>query len=443
MALKFISKTTVLFRQCFAPTPDTMTHPIMKQKVCITTLEFPPDVGGVGESAYRIARMLLELGYEVHVAVFRAVFRTEREKAQAGEYRRSSCQTIEQDGISVHRLQPAIRSTLAKEQDYLSDLYLQLKSLHQHHQFDIFHAFFINETGFITTLLARENAIPAINSVRGADLHKHIFSSQQHGHITWTLANSSWVTFVSKDLMNRARVLVPGLQEKSSAFWNSIAPIDFDSLPTPTLINQLQGTVIGSVGNFRDKKGLEYLLDACRELCTQTELTLLLVGDFVEKERGYWEQELHNSGISDGASASAKGYRVLITGKISRKEALAYLPHMDIFALPSVTDGCPNALLEAMLASRAIVGTTVDAIGEILEDGVDALLVNPCSSEELTAALQTLISQPTLRQHLGIAAQNKAFQQLTPSVEQQHWEWVYQQVLGMPKLPAMSGISFA
>ncbi|HAG81978.1 MAG TPA: glycosyl transferase, partial [Cyanobacteria bacterium UBA12227] len=48
----------------------------MKQKICITTLEFPPDVGGVGESAYRIAQMLLELGYEVHVAVFRAVFRT-------------------------------------------------------------------------------------------------------------------------------------------------------------------------------------------------------------------------------------------------------------------------------------------------------------------------------------------------------------------------------
>lgn len=403
----------------------------MKQKVCLTTLEFPPDVGGVGESAYRIAQMLLDLGYEVHVAVFRAVFRTEREKAQAGEYRRSSCRTTEQNGIVVHRMQPAIRSTLAKEQDYLSDLYLQLKSLHQHYQFDVFHAFFINETGFISTLLARENGIPAINSVRGADLHKHIFSYQQHGHITWTLAHSDWVTFVSKDLMTRARVLVPEIQEKSSAFWNSIAPINFDSLPTPTLINQLRGTVIGSVGNFRDKKGLEYLLDACRELSTQTDFTLLLVGDFVEKERGYWERELHDSGISDC---------VLITGKISRKEALAYLPHIDIFAIPSITDGCPNALLEAMLASRAIVGTTVDAIGEILEDGVDALLVNPCSREELTAALQQLMAQPTLRQHLGIAAQNKARQQLTPSAERQHWEWVYQQVLGMSKLPAMLGI---
>ncbi len=403
----------------------------MKQKVCLTTLEFPPDVGGVGESTQRIAQMLLDLGYEVHVAVFRAVFSSEREKALAGEYRRSRCQTTERHGIIVHRLQPAIRSTAAKEQDYLCDIYSQLESLHQYYKFDVFHAFFINETGFLTTLLAKENYLPVINSVRGADLHKHSFSPQQHGQITWTLAHSSWITFVSKALMNRARVLVPAIQEKSSAFWNSIVPIDFDQFLTPTLVNQLQGTVIGSVGNFRDKKGLEYLLDACRELRTETELTLLLVGDFVQKERGYWEQELRNSGIAD---------RVVITGKVSRSEALAYLPQIDIFAIPSLHDGCPNALLEAMLAGRAIVGTSVDAIGEILENGVDALLVNPASSQELTIALRRLINQPALRQQLGVAAKNKALQQLAPCVEQKNWEWVYQQVLEVPKLSFIAGV---
>ena len=86
------------------------------------------------------------------------------------------------------------------------------------------------------------------------------------------------------------------MRAKSSAFWNSIAPLEFNNLPTPTLADQLQGMVIGSVGSFRDKKGLEYLLDACQQLQLETDLTLLLVGDFVEKERGYWEQELRNSG---------------------------------------------------------------------------------------------------------------------------------------------------
>jgi L-malate glycosyltransferase len=401
----------------------------MNPKVCITTLEFPPDVGGVGESVYRIAQMLIQSGYDVHVAVFRAIFRNEREKALAGEYQRAQCHTARQNGVMVHRLSPAIRSNAAKEQDFLSDLYDQLSILHQHYQFDLFHAFFINEMGFLTTLLAKEHGIPVINSVRGADLHKHIFSPQQHGQITWTLENSTWTTFVSQTLMHRARTLVPEIQTRSSAFWNSIAPLHFEHLPTPARIDQLQGTVIGSVGSFRDKKGLEHLLDACQTLRSEFDFTLLFVGNFVGKESDYWQQELRNSGLAD---------RIVITGKISRTEALAYLPYTDIFAIPSIHDGCPNALLEAMLAAKAIVGTHVDAIGEILEDGINARVINPFSSPELAAALRQLITQPDLRQQLGLAARSKALHQLAPAVEQQNWQWVYQQALGtsdLMKLP--------
>ncbi|NJR38132.1 MAG: glycosyltransferase family 4 protein [Leptolyngbyaceae cyanobacterium CSU_1_4] len=392
----------------------------MKPKICITTLEFPPDVGGVGESVHRISQMLVQLGYDVHVAVFRAIFRNEREKALAGEYQRADCLTTERDGITVHRLHPAIRSNTGKEQDYLSDLYDQLCILQRRHSYDLFHAFFINEMGFLTTLLAKESGVPVINSVRGADLHKHIFSPPQHGQITWTLENSSWTTFVSRDLMQRGRSLVPQIEQRSSTFWNSIAPISFDQLPVPALVDCLEGTVIGSVGSFRDKKGVEYLLDACKTL-HDIDFTLLFVGDFVGKEEEYWQQELRDSGIVD---------RILITGKISRAEAIAYLPHMDIFTIPSIHDGCPNALLEAMLAARAIVGTSVDAIGEILEDGVNGLVVSPFCSQELADAIRLLSSQPHLRQQLGIAARNKVLTQLAPAVEQKNWQQIYQQVLG-------------
>ena len=397
----------------------------MSLKVCLTTLEFPPDVGGVGESVFRISQMLIALGFEVHVAVFRAVFREEKADAEVGMFRRASCQTATVNGVTVHRLKPAVRSSLAKEQDYLCDLYDQLAALHAQYGFDLLHAFFINEMGFLTTLLAQEKHLPVINSIRGADLQKHLFSPQQLSHISWTLANSDWVTFVSQDLMHRARVLVPSIRTKSSAFWNSIAPIDFEGLPQPPLVSHLRGTVIGSSGNFRDKKGLEYLLDACQTLKDQFNITLLLVGDFVEKERVYWEQEVAASGLADC---------LVITGKVSRTEALSYLPYIDIFAIPSIHDGCPNTLLEAMLAARAIVGTPVDAIGEILDHEADALLVPPASGKALADALNRLIDQPDLRQQLGLAARQKVLQQLSPSTEQQNWQKVYQMVLSRSQL---------
>ena len=388
--------------------------------ICITAQEFPPDVGGVGVSAKRIALLLQELGYQVHVAIFRSVFRKQRKLAKAGKFSRSRCETTTQNGIIVHRLYPAVRSTVARDQDYLMDTYGQLTTLHKQYQFDLVHAFFINETGFLTTMLANENNIPVINSVRGADLHKHIFDCQQQKQIAWTLENSNWTTFVSQDLMHRARLFTPNIIHKSSAFLNSIAPVNFHNLPTPPLANKLKGTVIGSVGNFRDKKGIEYLLDACREL--KTEFTLLFVGEFVPKEAEYWQQELANSGLAD---------KIVITGKVSRQEALAYLPCMDIFAIPSLNDGCPNALLEAMLAERAIVGTNVDAIAEIIEDGVNGLLVNPYSSEELRNAITKLSASPLLRQTFGKLAKQKILQDLNPAVEQANWSKVYNRAFGV------------
>jgi L-malate glycosyltransferase len=398
--------------------------------ICLTAQEFPPDVGGVGVSAKRIALLLQELGYQVHVAVFRSVFRKERKLAQAGIFRRSNCETTTQDGITVHRLFPAIRSTVARDQDYLMDIYGQLTTLHKQYQFDVVHAFFINETGFLTTMLAKENNLAVINSVRGADLHKHIFDCQQQKQIAWTLENSDWTTFVSQDLMHRARLFTPAITHKSSAFLNSIASVDFTNLPTPSLVEQLKGIVIGSVGNFRDKKGIEYLLDACRNL--ETEFTLLFVGEFVDKERVYWEQELASSGLQD---------KIFITGKVSREEALAYLPYMDIFAIPSLNDGCPNALLEAMLAEKAVVGTNVDAIAEIIEDGVNGLLVNPYSSEELTEAITQLINSPLLRQSFGKLAKQKVLQDLNPLVEQTNWAKVYHHVLNtFDRLPVAVAI---
>ena len=407
----------------------------MKPKICLTTMEFPPDIGGVGESAYRISKMLGELGYEVHVAVFRGVVGPLQREAEAGNFRRSHCDSTTLDGIRVHRLQPAIRSATARLQDYISDIYGQLKSLHRQHDFSVFHAFFINETGFVTTLLAKETGTPAINSIRGADLHKHVFDPKQLSQITWLLARSDWLTFVSRDLRDRAINLVPEVKNKSTAFWNSIHPIDFDRFEKPQSdrfdVSQLRGTVIGSVGRFRDKKGLEYLLDACRNLLPEYEISLLLVGDMVDKEREYWEREIRNSGIAD---------RIAITGLVDREAALAYLPLMDIFAIPSLHDGCPNALLEAMLAGRAIVGSNVDAIGEIVIDGENGLLVNPCSTEELEVALRKLVAEPQLRQRLGAAARHWAQTQLAPRIEQQNWAEVYQQVLapGRQEAPLVS-----
>lgn len=399
-----------------------------KPKVCITTLEYPPDVGGVGESVDRIAKMLTATGYEVHVAVFRSKQRFVTDDSR----RRASCKTTLQADIFVHRIKSAVRESVPEIQDFFSDVYFQLHQLHQQHQFDLFHAFFMNETGYVTTLLAKEMNVPVINSVRGSDLHKHIFNPKTHAQTTWVLENSNWVTFVSRDLQRRAEVIAPTIAPKSSAFWNSIAPIDFSQFPQPDLANQLSGVVIGSSGRLRDKKGIEFLLDACKLLENELDFTLLLIGDFIERERDYWQQEIARCDLGD---------RLKLTGIVSREAALSYLPLLDIFAIPSLHDGCPNALLEAMLAGRAIVGTSVDAIGEILQNEVNGFVVPPGNAQALADAIRSLATQPQLRQKLGYAACQTAHQQLAPKVEFANWQRVYQNALGINEPSRLSILS--
>ena len=395
-------------------------------RVCITTLEYPPDMGGVGTSVYRIAHMLKQSGYEVHVAVFHSKHRKETDVHTRTGYR-----TVEDEGIFVHRIRSAVRSETLAVQDYLSEIYAQVRSLHMRYQFDIFHAFFLNETGFLTTLLAREYGVPVINSIRGNDLHKHIFNPKQQGQIAWTLEHSDWVTCVSRDLQRRANVLVPGLERRSSAFWNSIVPVELDILPPPVLIQSLRekpdtGMIIGSTGRFRDKKGIDFLIDACASLQDEMNLTLVLVGDFAVKEKDYWTDLIDHSSFKD---------RIYITGMMSREEALTFLPHLDVFAIPSIHDGCPNAMLEAMMAGCPVIGTDVDAIGEILTHEEDALVVPPSSAREIARAIRRLAQSPELRQALGHASRAKVLRDLAPAVEQQNWARVYDHALQSVSLP--------
>ena len=386
-----------------------------RMKICMTTLEFPPDTGGVGESVKRISGMLKNAGHEVHVFVFHSS--RCRKDVEIGE---AGVDTSEQDGIVVHRFQHIDRGSKRSDQDVASDAYIEMQKLHDRENFDLFHAFFLNETGFLTTLLAREVGRPVVNSIRGADIHKNVFNPKTYSQSMWALQNSSWLTFVSRELERRAHVLAPETRGRTSAFWNSIVPLDFDALDKPEVNGQVRGTVIGTSGNFWHKKGVEYLIQACAELAADVDLTLLMVGDFVAKEKNYWNELISRSGIED---------RVVVTGRLSRKQALAYHHLIDIFTIPSLRDGCPNAMMEAMLARKPVVGTTVDAIGEILNDRENGLVVRPGSTEDLVQAFRELANNPDLRAQLGNAARDTAMTDLAPEREKKDWLDVYDRVV--------------
>lgn len=116
--------------------------------------------------------------------------------------------------------------------------------------------------------------------------------------------------------------------------------------------------------------------------------------------------------IGDGERASALraqiaslnlGDRVIMTGQ--RHDVSELLCALDVFALPSQTEGLSIALLEACATGLAVVATSVGGNVEIIEDRRTGLLIPPDDNAALQAALEQAVTAPAMRQELGACAQ--------------------------------------
>lgn len=88
-----------------------------------------------------------------------------------------------------------------------------------------------------------------------------------------------------------------------------------------------------------------------------------------------------------------------------RDDVTTWLSALDLFVLPSLWEGLPNSLLEAMAMGLPVVATAVDGVAEVIEDGKNGLLVPPRDPKALSRKILQLLQDPAARARLGEAAQ--------------------------------------
>jgi glycosyltransferase involved in cell wall biosynthesis len=122
--------------------------------------------------------------------------------------------------------------------------------------------------------------------------------------------------------------------------------------------------------------------------------------------------------VGDGPERSkleqAAGPGVLFTGQVH--DTPSYYAATDVLVLPSLTEGSPNVLLEAMAAGVPVVATDVGGIPEIVRHRESALLVSPQRPDLLAQAIEEMLSSPELRRSLIARAQEIIAQNHTPEV---------------------------
>ena len=176
--------------------------------------------------------------------------------------------------------------------------------------------------------------------------------------------------------------------------------------------------LVVSVGNLYPVKGHQYLLDALASLATRhPTLHVAIAG------RGGLEDALRSKAQEAGLLN-----RLHLLGL--RSDIPAILAAADIFALPSLSEGLPLALIEAMFAACPIVASNVGEVGIVLEGGRVGMLVEPGNASTLAAALDALLSDPIRAKALGERAARHARNHYSLARMVGRYASLYEQALG-------------
>ena len=366
---------------------------------------FPPDLGGLAISGARTAGALAKLGLEVEVVAWtKACPPGALESAPGGELHPSAA------GVRVHRV------GLYASQDFSMQHTLNvLEWLHQERQFEAVWGHYLFPAGFMATFFAGLHKLPVAVSARGNDVDRAAFPPGDFARLLWTLERSSVITSVSADLGRKISVLL-GRNPALELVPNVVDPSVFAPGAPPAGLRERLGirpdeAVLCFSGELRQKKGFPFLLEALLEVRRTRPACLLVVGEVRPRE-----QSRLASFAADHPEAAA---RIVVTGRIQTpREVAEHLRLADVFLQPSLWEGMPNALLEAMACGLCVLASDAGGIPETLTHQETGFLLPRHQLHRLgEAACEILDLDPAARLALGARARAHVEVAHAPQVE--------------------------
>jgi glycosyltransferase involved in cell wall biosynthesis len=172
-------------------------------------------------------------------------------------------------------------------------------------------------------------------------------------------------------------------------------------------------TVIGTIGRPTTQKSIDTLLEAFRRLVAgRSDLRLIVVGD----------GDLRTSLIRLSEQLGIRN-KVVFTGI---RQDIAHLLHLfDVFVLPSLWEGQPITIMEAMAAEKPIVATFVGGNSEILRKGEFGLLIAPRDPTAMAKAIDSVLNDPSLAGRLAKKASVYARTHLSHRTMVKNYEVVF------------------
>jgi glycosyltransferase involved in cell wall biosynthesis len=256
---------------------------------------------------------------------------------------------------------------------------------------------------------------------------QNIVAWQNHPHLGLLLERilarqTTRFVAVSKTVQRWAQEYLKIDQGRIDVIYNGADPKRFKALQVDrgTVLAELgldpTSFVLLTVGRLSEQKGQSFLIEAGARLVSRGhKIQLLLAGDGPDRS-------------SLEAAARSLGVPTHFLGWCDDVERLYQVA--DIFVLPSLWEGLPLALLEAMVSGVPVVATEVSAMPEVVQHEVNGILVPPGDVDALAAAVERLIVDGQLRNKLGRAALVTAEERFAVDQMVRAYEALYDQLVG-------------
>lgn len=193
---------------------------------------------------------------------------------------------------------------------------------------------------------------------------------------------------VSRSQAEQLKKVIP--QGKVSVVHNAVRAEDFASGTRSEAIQDDRKPAVLTVARLDRLKGIGYLIEAAALV---PDAFFFLAGD--GPERAALEERAHELDIAD---------RIIFMGR--RNDIPSLLHSCDIFVLPSLLEGLPLSVMEAMSASKPVIGTNIDGINDLITDRENGLLVPAEDPGALADAINLLLSDGHLAERIAASARD-------------------------------------
>jgi glycosyltransferase involved in cell wall biosynthesis len=342
------------------------------------TREFPPSSGGIGYYVYNLSRKLIERGHKVTVITRGNAQKTRKEII---------------DGIDVFYVTffPLYPFHLSLHGFFVNSL---LKS--KDAEFDLIHLHSPLVPSISTTL----PVVTTVHTAMRVDSRYHevvdpysLAEKMQSMYFsplaeTKLLRLSTIVTTVSPSVAEELRAY--GMDPESvKIMWNGVDERLFFPVSSKGKTEYVLYT-----GVLRARKGLFDLLK-CATIVNEKVPSIKFIICGTGPLLGKLKEQVFRKGLER---------QIIFTGRVQRKKLVQLYQEATIHVVPSLYEGLPTVLLEAMACGLPVVATNVGGNRDVVSSGTNGLLVSPRSPEEMAKTILTLLDNEPLRARIGACA---------------------------------------